>query len=113
MKRDIMLFIDDILENISLIEDSTKISMDKFESDRLIVDATIRRLEIIGEAVKNIPNSLREKYSKVPWRKIAGFRDVIIHAYFGMNLERIWSIIKDDLPTLKKQIQEVKKDLEK
>ena len=108
-----MLFIDDIFENILLIEDSTKISRSRFESDRLIVDATIRRLEIIGEAVKNISNSLREKYPKVPWRKIAGFRDVIIHAYFGMNLERIWSIIKDDLPILKKQIKEIKIDLDK
>ena len=68
-------------------------------------DATIRRLEIIGEAVKNIPNSFRNKYPEVPWRNIAGFRDILIHAYFGINLDRVWNIIKKDLPDLKKNIK--------
>jgi len=108
MKRDLILFIHDILENIELIEDSTeKISSSKFKLDRLLFDATMRRLEIIGEAVKNIPESFRDKYPAVPWKKISGLRDILIHAYFGIQSEIIWNIIKKDLPELKKQIKEI------
>ena len=113
MKRDLSLFIEDILEKINLIENSIKkISKDKFESDELLTDATIRRLEIIGEAVKNIPNNFREKYPEVPWKKIAGFRDVIVHAYFEVDFNAVWDIIKKDLPDLKNKILKIKKDLE-
>jgi len=70
-------------------------------------------LEIIGEAVKNIPNDFRSKYSKIPWRDIAGFRDIVTHAYFGIVTERIWRIIKGDLPTLKKEILKIKKEMKK
>ena len=113
MKRDLSLFIEDILEKINLIENSIKkISKDKFESDELLTDATIRRLEIIGEAVKNIPYNFREKYPEVPWKKIAGFRDVIVHAYFEVDFNAVWDIIKKDLPDLKKKILKIKKDLE-
>ncbi len=113
MKRDLSLFIEDILEKINLIENSIKkISKDKFESDELLTDATIRRLEIIGEAVKNIPYNFREKYPEVPWKKIAGFRDVIVHAYFEVDFNAVWDIIKKDLPDLKNKILKIKKDLE-
>ena len=114
MKRDTSLFIDDILENIELIEKSVKkLSKDKFKLNRLIVDATIRRLEIIGEAVKNIPNALRVRYPEIPWKNIAGFRDVIIHGYFGIDLDLVWKIIKEDLIKLKKDIQRVSKEFKK
>lgn len=112
MKRDVNLFIDDILENIELIENSTKkLSKSKFKSNKDIVDATLRRLEVIGEAVKNLPKSFTKKHPNIPWRKIAGFRDVLIHAYFGVSLERVWNIIKKDLSKLKRQIQDTKKEL--
>jgi len=114
MKRDTRLFIADIIENIGLIEDSTKkLSQNEFKSDKLIVDATIRRLEIIGEATKNMPNDFRKKYPEIPWRDIAGFRDVVTHAYFGVMLEKVWAVIKTDLPDLKQKIQKIKEDLEK
>jgi len=67
----------------------------------------IRRLEIIGEAAKNIDDDLRIEYSLIPWRKIAALRDVIAHEYFGIKLERIWKIIHKDLPELKQQLIEV------
>ena len=114
MKRDINLFIQDILDSLKDIDSFSKgLNEASFKEDKLRQNAIIRSLEVIGEAVKNIPIAFREKHSQIPWRKIAGFRDVIIHAYFGMNLERIWSIIKDDLPILKKQIKEIKIDLDK
>jgi len=111
MKRDISLFLEDILEQISLIESSVKRKSDLIE-DRNIQDATIRRLEVIGEATKNIPNSFRKNYPYIEWKGIAGTRDRISHAYFKIELDVIWDIIKDDLPELKKQIKEIltKKD---
>jgi len=110
MKRDINLFIDDILENINLIEKSTKkLSKTKFKEDKDIVDATLRRLEVIGEAVKNLPHSFTKKFPDIPWRGIAGFRDVLIHAYFGVSLDRVWNIIKKDLFDLKKKISGLKR----
>ena len=73
--------------------------------------AIIRQLEIIGEAVKNIPNSFRNRHSKIPWKDIAGFRDVLSHAYFGVNMERVWNIIEKDLPKLKEKMKKMEKEI--
>src|SRR3989344_6862956 len=114
MKRRLILFIEDILESIKLIEKYIgNISKENLGNNQKLKDSIVRRLEIIGEAVKNIPDSFREKYPEVPWKKIAGFRDVIIHGYFSIDFDAVWSIIKDDLPILKKQILKVKEDLER
>lgn len=113
-KRDLRLFIKDILENINLIESFSKnISKDGLSKNELKQYAIIRALEIIGEATKHIPDSFRKKYPKVPWKDIAGFRDVVIHAYFGVILERVWKVIQEDLPNLKIKIQKILEDLEK
>lgn len=66
-------------------------------------DAVTRRLEIIGEAVKNLPADLKEKYPKVPWKQIAGTRDVLIHEYFGTDFDLVWKVVKKELPQLKKE----------
>ncbi|MBS3086150.1 DUF86 domain-containing protein [Candidatus Pacearchaeota archaeon] len=109
MKRDINLFIQDILENIKDIESFSKgLNKEKFENDKLKQNAVIRSLEIIGEATKNIPDSFRKRYPKIPWRKIAGFRDILSHAYFGVSMDRIWNIIEIDLQKLKKEISKIK-----
>ena len=105
MKRNIWLFIEDILNSIKNIgEFSKNLDKDKFSKNNLRQSAIIRQLEIIGEAVKNIPNSFREKYPKIAWKDIAGLRDILSHAYFGVNLDRVWKIIESDLPKLKKEI---------
>jgi len=109
MNRDVNLFINDILQNIKDIESFSKeLTRDKFQNDKLRQNAIIRSLEIIGEAVKNVPNSFRDKYPNIPWRKIAGFRDVLSHAYFGVSINRVWNIIEIDLPKLKEEINKTK-----
>jgi len=111
MKRDIGLFIEDIINSIKNIEEFSKsLDKEKFSKDNLRQSAIIRQLEIIGEAVKNIPNSFRETYPKIAWKDIAGFRDILSHAYFGVNLDRIWKIIETDLPKLKEEISKIKID---
>lgn len=111
MKRDIGLFIEDILKSMNNINEFTKgVNKERFSKDNLRQSAIIRQLEIIGEAVKNIPNSFKEKYPKIPWKDIAGFRDVLSHAYFGVSMDRVWNVIKKDLPSLKKEIERIKFD---
>jgi uncharacterized protein with HEPN domain len=116
MKKNPEIFLKHIIESIESIEKYTEnISQDKFFESTRTQDAVVRRLEIIGEAVKNLPMSFRNKYPDIPWRKAAGMRDVLIHEYFGVDLALIWEIIKKDLPNFKKQIlgllQRVKRTL--
>jgi uncharacterized protein with HEPN domain len=111
MKRDIGLFIEDIINSIKNIEEFSKgLDKEKFSKDNLRQSAIIRQLEIIGEAVKNISNSFRETYPRIAWKDIAGFRDILSHAYFGVNLDRVWKIIETDLPKLKEEISKIKID---
>jgi len=107
MKRDLKLFLEDIIEQIELIEGDSISSKDRFLKDLRLRDATVRRIEIIGEAVKNISSSFRKKYPEVEWKEIAGTKDIMIHAYFKVDIDIVWKIVKEDLPKLKKQINEI------
>lgn len=114
MKRDELLFLEDILESIINIEKFSKgLSKEKFLKDKLKQSAIIRQIEIIGEAVKNISDETKEKYPNVEWRKIAGTRDIFTHAYFEIVLDRVWDIVENNLKDLKQKIQNVKKEIEK
>ncbi|HBY57290.1 MAG TPA: hypothetical protein DEG96_05455 [Candidatus Atribacteria bacterium] len=105
MKRNVKLYLQDIWESILAIEEYTQnLSEDRFYSNRQVQDAIIRRLKIIGEAVKNIDDDIRDKYPQIPWKKIAGMRDIIAHEYFGVKLDRVWDIVRKDLPNLKEKI---------
>lgn len=113
MKRDIRSFLDDITESTTRIIEYTKNkTQNDYENDDLLHDGILRRLEIIGEAVRHIPNEFRIKYPDISWKEIAGLRDVLIHEYFGVNDERIWKTITEDIPKLQKQIEQLSASLE-
>lgn len=109
-KRNWMLFIEDIVESIRKIDEYIKkIEYKQFAEDEKTVDAVVRNLEIIGEASKNIPGEIKEKYKEINWKGIAGLRDRIVHQYFGIDLELIWFIIKNELSPIKDKLNKIKK----
>jgi uncharacterized protein with HEPN domain len=81
-----------------------------FVYDELHFDAVLRNLEIIGEAVKHVPEETRQKYPQVKWRKIAGFRDAVAHNYFEVSDEIVWDVIENIIPDLLKQVREILKE---
>jgi len=76
-----------------------------FPNNRMIVDAVIRNLEIIGEAAINLADNFKSVNSHIPWRDIAGLRNILIHEYFGVDKEKVWKVIQKDLPSFKKEIE--------
>ncbi len=99
------VYLDDILESIKKIEHYIDGLTDmRFVDDSAIQDAVMRRLEIIGEAVKHLPNEMKTNYPDIPWKDIAGMRDILIHEYAGVQIERVWRTAKDDLPSLKQVV---------
>jgi uncharacterized protein with HEPN domain len=102
MKRKVFLYIKDILENMEKAERFIEgMDLEKLKNDEKTTYAIVRCIEVIGEATKQIPAEIREKYSDIPWRDMAGMRDKLIHFYFGLNTEKVWLVIKEDIPRIK------------
>jgi uncharacterized protein with HEPN domain len=87
-------------------------SFDEFVKDDKTSSAVVRKLEIIGEATKNVPRDIRQRYKALPWSDMARMRDKIIHFYFGVDYEIVWKVIKERLPEIKSKVTQVLKDLE-
>ena len=114
MKRDYSLYIKDILDCIERVEEFVgDMNFDEFLADDKTSSAVVRKLEIIGEATKNIPKSITQKYEEIPWKEMARMRDKIIHFYFGVDYEIVWNVIKERLPQIKPTIRRILEDMEK
>ena len=113
MKRSASIILGDILEAAALLARYTSgLTFDEFAENTEKQDAVARRLEVVGEAVKGLPQSLRESHPDVPWREIAGARDVLIHEYFRIDVELAWEMVKHDVPELAERVGEILSGLE-
>ena len=108
MSRNYNLYLQDVVvaadRVVSYVEGITR---SKFQADQMRIDAVVRNLQIIGEAVKKIPDSIREGYPTVAWQEIAGLRNRVTHVYFEVDINIIWDVVQFELPMLKIQIQQI------
>ena len=105
--KDDRVYLQHIRDAIQDIEEYTSAGRAAFFAERIRQDATLRKLQVIGEAVKNLSEDTRSQQSQVPWRRIAGMRDKVIHDYFGVNLEIVWRVVEKELPVLRRAILEL------
>ena len=111
-KRDPIVYISDMLNYCeSALSFISGLNYSSFIKDEKSIFAVIRAIEVIGEASKKVPKSIKEKYFKIPWREIAGMRDKLIHEYFGINRKVVWNTVKHDIPVLKEQIEVIIKEI--
>jgi uncharacterized protein with HEPN domain len=110
-KREYIHFLEDISLAIDKIGRYTKgLDLEGFSKNEMVIDAVIRNFEVIGEAVNNIPDDVKADYPDVEWSETVGFRNVMIHDYFGIDVEAIWDTIEENIPTLKEHITAVLKE---
>jgi uncharacterized protein with HEPN domain len=113
MKRAWRDYIADILSALQEVEDFTGgMEYEQFAADKKTVNAVVRSLEVMGEAAKRIPEDVRRRYPDVPWKRMTGMRDKLIHEYSGVDLEIVWGVVKTELPPVKPLIEQALRDLE-
>lgn len=104
MTRDPRVYLAHILECIQKIERFTAAGRERFFQDEMVQDAVLRHFEVIGEAAKRLDDRYRAEHPEVPWRALAGLRDVLIHQYEGVDLEKVWAVVENELPALRRAI---------
>lgn len=108
MQRDYKTYLEDILDAAGTIRDFTSgLTKEQLASDRKTRDAVVRNLEVIGEAVKKLPELQRARHPDIEWKRIAGLRDILIHDYFGIDIDIIWEVIQTKLPALASKAKEM------
>jgi len=111
-QRSSRIFLEDIIQSADKIRRYTKgLEYDDFVRNEMVTDAVLRNLEIIGEAAGNIPDDIRSRYPHIPWRRIVGLRNIVIHAYFNVDLNIIWQIVTVNLPEIRHDIGSVLEDI--
>lgn len=109
MKREYKDYIDDIIDSMEkAMKFLGHMNFGEFTKDEKTVYAVVRTLEIIGEAAKQIPISVRRKYPGIPWREMTGMRDKVIHEYFGVDLKIVWNVVKEKIPPLKPIFEKIR-----
>ena len=112
MTRHVALYIKDILASMQDAEEFIEgMSYQQFVDDKKTFNAVVRAIEVIGEAAKNVPATIRTRYPAIPWKEMAGMRDKVTHFYFGIDRESIWIAVKERIPSLKPTIEQILKDL--
>jgi uncharacterized protein with HEPN domain len=108
MPRDYKIYLEDMLQAIDRVFRYTKgLSLEAFSSDEKTLDAVVRNLEILGEAAKQVPDSVRRIHPQVDWSKLSGLRDILIHQYFGIDVVIVWDVVRTKLPPLQLQINQI------
>ncbi len=107
-KRDAELYLDDIRESCEKILTYVRdVDRETFEQNGMMIDAVVRNIGIIGEAVSQLPNEVRDRFPDVDWYEIKGMRNIVVHEYFGIRVDILWKTIQEDIPELKKLLDEL------
>jgi uncharacterized protein with HEPN domain len=108
MPRDYRVYLDDILTSARKTQEYTSgLTVDGLSADVKTLDAVLYNLQVIGEAAKNVPQDVREKYPDIEWQKMAGLRNILVHEYFGIDVEIIWDVVTNKVPQLCQQVEQI------
>lgn len=105
--KDDRLYLEHIRDAVEDISRYASVGREAFFAERMRQDAILRKLEVIGQAVKNLSDAAKSRQPNVPWKQISGMRDKVIHEYFGVNLEIVWVVVERDLPQLKEAVDQL------